>query len=616
MEDVNSIKKTRSQTQKEMDELIVHVSEKTYAYGAIRAENQNLLSTISELKTRLEKVEKGKSVNTKFDKTNGYQSLLCVTPLNKHAFQKKTDVPKTEENHVVSKPVTLQTSPTKQTGANQNTNVIRPGMYRVVTTQESQTNKTKSALSSTGMNATSRVRRPMSRDSHVAHSVLDNSKKAAKNVAVYVRKNKQTDNTSANVISNKENVIDVDVANASKAKTLLCVSCMQNVLIPCHDKCLAKLKLNVRSNVRRTFFTNSRTSKSSETTFIAPKTRFSKKETQSKTLDTTSVVSKSNIDVESASKAKDKVSSASRIKQRNLRDKPVKLNVHNTRSSEKPSVSVKKWVIKLPSCPCVVSSCVAGDDLLTGGRESNLYTISISNMTASSLVCLMSKATSTKSWLWHRRLSHLNFGTINDLTRLDLVEGLPEFKYGKDHICSACERGKSKKASHPPKLVPSDHSKFELLHMDLCSPMRVASISGKKYILVIVDDFSRYTWVYFLRSKDETPEIIKKFIAQAQLSYKAKVCKIRTDNGTEFKNATLKAYYEKLGIMQQFLIILTPQQNGVVERRNHTLVEAARTMLIFSRLPEFLWAEAVATACFTQHRSIIHTRYNKTPYEL
>ncbi|GKB14005.1 hypothetical protein Tco_0847928 [Tanacetum coccineum] len=303
----DSIKKTRSQTQKEMDELIVHVSEKTYAYGAIRAENQNLLSTISELKTRLEKVEKGKSVNTKFDKTNGYQSLLCVTPLNKHAFQKKTDVPKTEENHVVSKPVTLQTSPTKQTGANQNTNVIRPGMYRVVTTQESQTNKTKSALSSTGMNATSRVRRPMSRDSHVAHSVLDNSKKAAKNVAVYVRKNKQTDNTSANVISNKENVIDVDVANASKAKTLLCVSCMQNVLIPCHDKCLAKLKLNVRSNVRRTFFTNSRTSKSSETTFVAPKTRFSEKETQSKTLDTTSVVSKSKIDVESASKAKDKL---------------------------------------------------------------------------------------------------------------------------------------------------------------------------------------------------------------------------------------------------------------------------------------------------------------------
>ncbi|GKE23385.1 retrovirus-related pol polyprotein from transposon TNT 1-94, partial [Tanacetum coccineum] len=145
---------------------------------------------------------------------------------------------------------------------------------------------------------------------------------------------------------------------------------------------------------------------------------------------------------------------------------------------------------------------------------------------------------------------------------------------------------------------------------------RVALINGKRYILVTVDDYSRYTWVYFLRSKDETTEIIKKIIAQAQLNYKAKVCKIHTDNGTEFKNTTLKAHYEKLGIMQQFSIAHTPQQNGVVERRNHTLVEAALTMLIFSRLPEFLWAETVATTCFTQNRSIIHTRYNKTPYEL
>ncbi|GJQ93675.1 hypothetical protein Tco_0004814 [Tanacetum coccineum] len=139
-----------------MDEIIVHVSEKTYAYGAIRAENQNLLSTIYELKTRLEKVEKDKFVNTKYDKTNGSQSLLCVPPLNKQAFQKKMDVFKREENHVMSKPVTLQTSSTKQKGTNHNKNVIKPGMYRVVTTQESQINKTKSALSSTGMHATSR----------------------------------------------------------------------------------------------------------------------------------------------------------------------------------------------------------------------------------------------------------------------------------------------------------------------------------------------------------------------------------------------------------------------------------------------------------------------------
>ncbi|GKB58122.1 retrovirus-related pol polyprotein from transposon TNT 1-94 [Tanacetum coccineum] len=175
-------------------------------------------------------------------------------------------------------------------------------------------------------------------------------------------------------------------------------------------------------------------------------------------------------------------------------------------------------------------------------------------MAASSPVCLMSKATSTKSWLWHRRLSHLNFGTINDLTKHELVDGLPKLKYGKNHLCSACERGKSKKSSHLPKLVPSTPSKLVLLHIDLCGPMRVALINRKKYILMIVDDYPRFTWVYFLHTKDETLEIRKKFIAQVQLNYDGKIHKIQTDNGTKFKNATLKAHYEKLGIMQQFPI--------------------------------------------------------------
>ncbi|GJX05814.1 copia protein [Tanacetum coccineum] len=132
---------------------------------------------------------------------------------------------------------------------------------------------------------------------------------------------------------------------------------------------------------------------------------------------------------------------------------------------------------------------------------------------------------------------YMEITICQNLTRLDLVDGLPKFKYGKDHLCSACKRGKSKKASHPPKLVPSDHSKLELLHMDLCDPMRVASINGKKYILVIVDDFSRYTWVYFLRSKDETPKIIKKVIAQAQLNYKAKNIFEKTSSDTTINSA-------------------------------------------------------------------------------
>ncbi|GJW57234.1 retrovirus-related pol polyprotein from transposon TNT 1-94 [Tanacetum coccineum] len=183
-----------------------------------------------------------------------------------------------------------------------------------------------------------------------------------------------------------------------------------------------------------------------------------------------------------------------------------------------------------------------GEDLLTGSRNSNLYTISISKMVASSPVCLMSKASSTKSW-----------------------------------------------------------------------PMRVENVNQKRYILLIVDDYSRYTYVYFLRTKYETPDTIINFITQIQKNMKAQVLKVRTDNGIGSKNVTLKSFYEKQGIMHHMSIARTPQQNGVVERRNRTLVEAARTMLLFSKLPKFLWVEAFSTACFTQNRSFIHTRYNKTP---
>ncbi|GJY35844.1 putative ribonuclease H-like domain-containing protein [Tanacetum coccineum] len=124
--------------------------------------------------------------------------------------------------------------------------------------------------------------------------------------------------------------------------------------------------------------------------------------------------------------------------------------------------------------------------------------------------------------------------------------------------------------------------------MDLCGPMRVASVNGKNYILVIVDDYSQFTWVKCLR----------------------------TDNGTEFVNQTLREYYEKVGISHETSVARSPQQNGVIERRNRTLIEAARTMLIYAKAPLFLWAEAVATACYTQNRSIVRLRHGKTPYEL
>ncbi|GKG03392.1 retrovirus-related pol polyprotein from transposon TNT 1-94 [Tanacetum coccineum] len=137
--------------------------------------------------------------------------------------------------------------------------------------------------------------------------------------------------------------------------------------------------------------------------------------------------------------------------------------------------------------------------------------------------------------------------------------------------------------------------------MDLCGPIRVASVNGKKYILVIVDDYSRFTWVKFLASKDEAPHFIIKFLKMIQVRLNAIVRNIRTDNGSEFVNQTLHSYYESVVISHETYVARTTQQNGVVERRNRTLVEAARTMLIYAKAPLFLWAEAIATACYTQN---------------
>ncbi|GJZ49942.1 retrovirus-related pol polyprotein from transposon TNT 1-94 [Tanacetum coccineum] len=188
-----------------------------------------------------------------------------------------------------------------------------------------------------------------------------------------------------------------------------------------------------------------------------------------------------------------------------------------------------------------------------------------------------------------KRLSHLNFDYITLLSKKEVVNGLPKLKYVKDQLCSSCEMSKAKRSSFKTKAVPSSKGRLNLLHMDLCGPMRVASINGKKYIL--------------------------QFQAQV-IMFVAQVITVRTDRGTEFLNKTLHAYFKEEGIEHQTSTPRTPEQNGVVERRNRTLVEAARTMLSASKLPLSFWAEAVATACYTQNRSIIISTHGKTAYHI
>ncbi|GKE99023.1 retrovirus-related pol polyprotein from transposon TNT 1-94 [Tanacetum coccineum] len=169
-------------------------------------------------------------------------------------------------------------------------------------------------------------------------------------------------------------------------------------------------------------------------------------------------------------------------------------------------------------------------------------------MLATSPICLLSKASSTKSWLWHRRLNHLNFWTLNELAQNDLVRGLPKLKYDKDHLCLSFQLGKSKKPSHPLKTVNTNTEILNTLHMDLCGPMRVESINMNKYILLIVDDYIRFGWVIFLRTKDKTPEVLKKFIVTTQRALNATVRYVRMDNGMEFVNKTLIEFFESVGI--------------------------------------------------------------------
>nr|GEW62762.1 retrovirus-related Pol polyprotein from transposon TNT 1-94 [Tanacetum cinerariifolium] len=225
-----------------------------------------------------------------------------------------------------------------------------------------------------------------------------------------------------------------------------------------------------------------------------------------------------------------------------------------------------------------------GVDLLTGSRGNNLYTLSLGDMMASLPICL--------------------------------IRGLLKLKFKKDHLCSACAMGKSKKKSHKPKYEDTNQEKLYLLHMDLCGPMRVESVNEKKYILVVVDDYSQFTWVKCLRSKDEAPYFIIKFLKMFQVRLKVPVRRIQIDNGTDFVNQTLRKYYEYVGISHETSVARSPQQNSVVERRNHMLIEVACTMLIYAQALLFLWAEAVATACYTQNRSIVRLRHGKTPYEL
>ncbi|KAK0570630.1 hypothetical protein LWI29_004098 [Acer saccharum] len=254
-----------------------------------------------------------------------------------------------------------------------------------------------------------------------------------------------------------------------------------------------------------------------------------------------------------------------------------------------------------------------GQVLLKGKRSSdNCYCLE-SNLISCNL------STSEQIEVWHQRLGHMNYRDLKVLDRLNVVRGLPKFGKKVEGVCGPCQQGKQTKSVHKKGKYLSTKEPLELIHMDLLGPIQTESLGGRRYILVVVDDFSRFTWTYFLREKSEAFEKFKMLCVKIQnekTSHIKSIKKIRSDHGKEFENAKFENFCNSLGISHEFSAPRTPQQNGIVERKNRVLQEMAHVMLLSNKVPRNLWAEAINTACYIGNRVFLRPGTKQTSYEL
>nr|GEW51301.1 hypothetical protein [Tanacetum cinerariifolium] len=588
----------------------------------LKAQLQDKCIVISELKKLIKKL-KGKFVDIKFEKSlvirqpNAFKSqrpsFLCKPTTFSNSFVRKdfsksTSVTQTHVSNDFSKPVTTQTLPQNKKSILKNTNVLALGMYKIHT-DHNQTRTSQLPQDS---------RKTNKRGDRFMHN---NSRGKKQEVEDHHRSVKLSKNKSFVTACN----------DSLNAKTLnvkyVCATCDTCVLIDKHDMCVLKSgakpikeTVSLESNKKPRNFTRKLYERVSKTcSWWYPKFTPSgyKWKPKSEKENVNPNVSMPLGNTSRTANVMDTITSrCSTVSNTPLSSNsfaahrycPIHrrlwvLKAHDRKSQGALTIKRVYYVkglnhnlfsvgqfcdadleVGFRKSTCFIRD-LKGNDLLTGSRGTDLYSITLQDINSPNPIFLMAKATSSQAWLWHRRLSHLNFNTINLLSKNDIVVGLPKLKFVKYHLCSSCELGKAMRKSFHTKLTPSSKRWLQLLHMDLCGPMRVASINGKRYVLVIVDDYFRYTWTHFLRSKDETPK-------------------------------TLHAYFAIEGILHQTSVARTPKQNGVVERQDRTLVEAARTMLSAAKVPLFFWVKAIATACFTQNRSLVIPRHEKTPYHI
>jgi transposase InsO family protein len=249
-----------------------------------------------------------------------------------------------------------------------------------------------------------------------------------------------------------------------------------------------------------------------------------------------------------------------------------------------------------------------------GHVENNLYVIDVSGESPHFSSCLIAKL--DEGWLWHRCLGHVNMRNLKRLLKGEHIIGLPNVDFVKDRVCSACIAGKQLGKTHPIKTIMTTSRPLELLHLDLFGPSTYDTLGRSKYGLVIFDDYTRYTWVFLLKSKQETYKRFTDFAKQAERKHELTIKAIRIDNGSEFKNHAMEDFTNEEGINHQYSAPYTPQQNGVVERKNRSIIEMARTMLDEFKSPHNFWREAVSTAVHIINRLFLRPLHDKTPYEL
>lgn len=256
-----------------------------------------------------------------------------------------------------------------------------------------------------------------------------------------------------------------------------------------------------------------------------------------------------------------------------------------------------------------------GNFVFSGLKVEGMYKMKADVVPVPERADLTKNSQTIMTTLWHRRMAHLNYDALVEMADKGAVGGMPSLSK-EPAACQCCIKGKQSREPFTSSTGDHTNQVLDLLHVDVCGPFPVSSVGGNKYVLVIVDDCSRRTSVYFMKSKGEATDLLKTHIRAAENQTGLVVRRVRTDNGREFVNHRLTSFFKENGILHEKTVPYSPAQNGVSERMNRTLVEAARTLLAESQLPAVFWAEAINTAAYVRNRCTHSALQGRVPEQI